>query len=123
MTSREYIINRLNQLSTIFPTIKFRYEISKSTGCHIIEVTHRLNEDESEAYLKTEMRLDMDFATNYPAEDILFVTEESLTKIHNAELVIEGNKKGLDISPAKPITVSGFDALMDLDHDYLALAA
>jgi hypothetical protein len=82
-----------------------------------------LSEKESEAYLNAEMRLDMDFVTMYPAEDIVFVTDESLTKIQNAELVIEGNKKGFDISIAKPAIIHGYSAVMYLGENNYALAA
>lgn len=123
MTSREFIINRLNHLSTIFSNVKFRYEVRKTTGSHIIEVTHSLSEKEAEDYLNAEMRMDMDFGTIYPAEDIVFVTDESLTKIQNAELVIEGNKKGFDISLAKPAIIHGFNAVMYVEENNYALAA
>ena len=89
MKSKEYLKNRLNDISNVFPELIFRYQFNENTETHIIEVkpleTYQTNDD----YIKCEAELMFDFENEFFPETILFVSEDSLTQITEPEFTIQ----------------------------------
>lgn len=77
-----FIINQLDLFSIIFKDIKFKYEYRLSSGTHIVEV---ISSDKTTnwTYLEAENNFDFEFNKLFPREELMFVDEESLTKIIN----------------------------------------
>jgi hypothetical protein len=88
MKSKEFLKNRLNEISNVFPELIFRYQFKENTETHIIEVkplqTYQTNDD----YIKCEAELLFDFENEFFPETILFVSEDSLTQLIEPEFTI-----------------------------------
>jgi hypothetical protein len=91
MNSKEFLTAKLKELSSIFEDIKIRYEYRKSTCSHIIEIiplaVFRNNED----YMSAEANLEDEFEHLFPQEDIVFISEGSLTEIKDPDLILGYN--------------------------------
>ena len=83
MNSSEYIISRLKQLACNIPNIQIRYEFRIITQTHIVEVLPLIFFKENEQYINEEVKLETDFEQLYPSENIVFISESSLTEIRN----------------------------------------
>ena len=124
MTAKDFIIDRLNNLSTIFTDIKFRYEIRNEYN-HIIEVTPFHQYQENKDYLKAEADFENEFESSFPEDQIIFVSEDSLTQVKNVQYVFTNNMLGYDfgiIEPAQLVDVYSFSEAISMDN-YYALAA
>ena len=82
MNPNEFLINRLKELFSRFDGIQIRYENRKSTDSHIIEVIPLSFFNENEDYMLEEEKLEAEFELLYPNRNIVFVSEDSLTKIN-----------------------------------------
>ena len=104
-TAKEFLIDNLNWLSETFPEIHIRYEID--TNYHIIEVVPISVFNNNEDYLKAEMFVENRFEEMFPNEEILFISEDSLTKIKNAEYEFGKDLISMDIGIETPVKLSG----------------
>ena len=82
MTSIDFIINELKSLHNKFTSSNIRYEFSNSSNTHLIEVTP-LEFYNSDSYMECELDLEDNFFRNYPSEDLIFISDQSLSKITN----------------------------------------
>jgi hypothetical protein len=80
LNSIEFIIRELKSLHNKFTNSNIRYEFCKQTNTHLIEVTP-FEFYNSETYILAELDFEDLFSKNYPNEDILFISDESLNKI------------------------------------------
>jgi hypothetical protein len=85
MKSKEFIIQRLNKFASSFPELKLRYEFNQNTVTHIIEVKPLHIYESNEDYLRAEDEFEEEFEKLYPSEEIIFISEGSLTEIKNPE--------------------------------------
>lgn len=90
--SFQYLEIKLKELHKLFPKCNIRYEYRETRKSHIIEITP-LSFYEDEDYQIAETDIEDDFEIKYPGEDIVFVSENSLTKVTNPclELIAEQN--------------------------------
>lgn len=93
MTSIEFIISELKSLHNKFTSSNIRYEFSKACNTHLIEVTP-LEFYNSESYMEYELNLEDKFIENYPLEDLIFISDQSLNKITNPIFEIFCEKVG-----------------------------
>ena len=84
ITAKEFLIDNLNWLSELFPEIHIRYEIRSNINSHIVEVIPVSVFNNNEDYLKAEISIEKQFERLFPDADIVFISEDSLTKIKNA---------------------------------------
>ncbi len=120
-TAKEFLINSLNSLSVFFPEIHIRYEIRNNKN--IVEVIPISVFENDEIYLKTEQLLEKEFERLFPNEDIIFISEDSLTKIKNAEYEFGKNKISFDAGVLIPdIIDNGYSTIYAGETNY-ALAA
>lgn len=88
MNSKEFLIERLKELFSKFEDIKIRYEYRKNTYSHIIEVIPLAVFKSNEDYMFAEANLEDEFEHLFPQEDIVFISEGSLTEIKNPDLLL-----------------------------------
>ncbi len=86
MKAKEYIINKLTELSTLFTDIRIRYEFRINTNSHLIEVTPLCFYESNQDYLIAESNIEDEFESLFPSENVVFISENSLTEIKEAEL-------------------------------------
>lgn len=125
MTSKEFIINKLNELVEIFPGITFKYKYDNVEKTHMIEVSP-LAEFKNIEYMIAEADLVFEFENNFIPETLLFVSEDSLTKVNRPDLVIKSNNLGLFMNSLiyEPrMTFNFTQDFINLDSEYYALAA
>lgn len=92
MKSTEFIETKLNELYAQFNDIKIRYEIRANTNSHLIEIIPLCFFEENEEYIACETKIEEEFESIFPSENIVFISEDSLTEIINPDF-----KLGYDI--------------------------
>ncbi|MEA3446911.1 MAG: hypothetical protein U9Q98_00455 [Bacteroidota bacterium] len=90
MKSKKFIKEKLEQLFAQFNDIKIQYEYRANTYSHIIEVTPLEFFKEDERYLILEAELEEEFESLFPNENIVFISEGSLSEIKSAEFELGG---------------------------------
>jgi hypothetical protein len=84
MKSKKFIQKRLKELFDKFNNIKIQYEYNANTATHIIEI-NPINFFKNENYIILEAELEEKFENLFPDQSIIFISENSLSKIKNAE--------------------------------------
>lgn len=88
MKSRKFIEHKLTELFAKFNDIKIQYEYRANTYSHIIEVTPLVFFKENECYITLEAELEEEFESLFPNENILFISEDSLSEIINPDFIL-----------------------------------
>ena len=90
MTSKEYIISKLESFITSFPQARVRYEHDADIDTHFVEILpnelYHLNED----YMDWEEQVFDDFVEMFPGESIGFITDDALVGLENVEYELRG---------------------------------
>jgi len=124
MESKEYLRNKLNEISSIFPELIFRYQFNENTETHIIEVKPLEAYQTNNVYIKYEAELMFNFENEFYPQTILFVSDDSLTQITQPEFTIQ---KQVFVNPTLKANyrflVDKEDLFCDLSDDNYALAA
>jgi hypothetical protein len=94
---KEYLKKELKQLLNKFQDIQIRYEFDEDDFVHIIEVTPLAVYESDKTYVKFEIELRKKFAIEFPNEEIMFVSEDSLTKIETPEFVLSNPSVSADL--------------------------
>jgi hypothetical protein len=81
MNSRDYIEKRISDLALKFTGIRIRYEHRDITQSHIIEILPLDLYESNTEYLLEEELIEKEFSVLFPDENILFVSEGSLTEL------------------------------------------
>ncbi len=125
MKSKEFLIKKLKELASKFEDIKIRYEYHQSTYSHLIEVIPLSIFENDKAYMLAEEKLENDFENLFPDEDIVFISEDSLTEIKNPELLLGYEEVIFNNTVTVPeFMVEGFTEEIDFsDFTNYALAA
>lgn len=92
MTSIEFVKSKLNDLFNKFNFIKIRYEYRLNTFTHLIEVLPLSFFEKNEEYMLLESEIENDFESFFPKENILFISENSLSEIKNPNIKLGYNK-------------------------------
>ena len=93
MTYIDFIIKELKSLHNKFTNSNIRYEFNNSSNTHLVEVTP-LEFYNSEIYMEHELDLEERFFEFYPLEELVFVSDQSLSKISNPIFEIFCEKVG-----------------------------
>lgn len=102
MKPTEFLERKLNKIFVQFTDIKIRYEYRANTCSHLIEVTPLAFFKENEKYILLEDELEEEFETLYPNENIVFISEDSLTEIRTPNFELGFNNDivfDLDLMP------------------------
>lgn len=90
MTSKEYIISKLESFITSFPQARVRYEHDADIDTHFVEILpnelYHLKED----YMDWEEQVFDDFVEMFPGESIGFITDDALVGLENVEYELRG---------------------------------
>lgn len=98
MNSKEFLDKKLNNLAFKFDTIKIRYEYRESTNSHLIEVLPFGVFNNNDAYISEEVSIMDDFEENFPTENIVFISEDSLSEVRNTDKIYGYDKINIDVS-------------------------
>jgi hypothetical protein len=125
MKANEYIEKKLKELSSEFTEVKIRYEYRATTQSHIIEVIPLSFIKNNEAYLLKEATIEEEFEKLFPMEDIIFISEDSLTEIRKAELELGYDKIFFNASDSiiEFVVIGYSDSIIQPNHEDFALAA
>lgn len=89
MSGRDFIVDKLNDLSKSNNKIKIRYEYSSLTSTHIIEVLPLYIFENDIDFIIKEVRIQDEFEELFgDKEEILFISDGYLTTLENPELII-----------------------------------
>lgn len=125
MKSIEFLETKLNELYAKFSDVKIRYEYRANTYSHLIEIIPLSFFEGNEEYISLEAKIEDEFEASFPNENIVFISEGSLSEINNPEFtlgyeVIKFDNEALNID----FIVEGFSEIVDYQYSYnYALAA
>jgi len=126
MNSQEFIIDKLRNLSYKYSDLKIRYEFRANTLSHIIEILPVTFFETKLEFIVDEVELEKEFEQAYPLENIVFVSENSLTEIRRVDLELGYDGKIYIYSDSLPeFEVVGYSDVIEttmLQNTY-ALAA
>ncbi len=88
MKAKEFVEGKLKELASKFKEVIIRYEYRANTQSHLVEVVPLSFFEGNEAYLIEEAKLENEFETIFPMENIVFISEGSLTEIKKIDLEI-----------------------------------
>ena len=92
MNSREYLKGELENLIKIFPQLKIKYQFDDFEKVHLIEVLPLCDFDNNEEYQNAEAEITFEFEKIFYPETVLFISEESLTKVTKPEYELNYSK-------------------------------
>ncbi len=93
MTATEFLIKELKTMYNNFPNVTIRYEVSKATNAHLIEITP-FEFYSSDEYIDYEIKLEDSFNEFFLGEEIIFISTESLNKVSSPIFEIYSEKQG-----------------------------
>lgn len=105
MTPKEYIISELGKFVKSFHHTRARYEISNDGVTHIIEIVPNEVYHMDDSYLEWEDQLFNDFVSQFPYENICFITDDSALSIIEPIFTVEG----LGYAPISMNEETGFE--------------
>jgi hypothetical protein len=104
-----FLISNLKKVFLKLENVEISYEFRNSSQTHIVEVKPNSVYKTCENYIKQEMELESFFYKNFPNEILLFITEDSLTKIKSPDLVL---KYKLDYNSHNSFTPISLDSIL-----------
>ncbi len=96
MKANDFIEEKLRLLASKFKEIHIRYEHRVITRSHLIEIIPLSFYEENESYFEEEANIEDEFEKLFPEENIVFISEGSLTEIKNADLELGYKKFSFD---------------------------
>lgn len=84
-----FLISGLRKIFLKLDNVEISYEFRDCSQTHIIEVKPNSIYKTCEKYITEEIELEDSFYENFPNETMLFITEDSLTKIKSPDLVLK----------------------------------
>ena len=94
MKVKDYIIEKLNELVTLFPLIKVSYQIDDCSNSNYIKVVPKEEFDYNPDYQKFETNFIIEFINQFPYDEVVFVSDGSLIEIQNPVYEVEGRLFG-----------------------------
>lgn len=92
MKAKVFLEKKLEELFSKFEEIKIRYEYMANTRSHIVEIMPFSLFEENKDYLVEETNIEDEFELLFPTENIVFISEGSLTEIKNADIELGYDK-------------------------------
>jgi len=80
--------DELQLLFSLIEGIEIRYEFKKSISTHFIEVKPLDLFNSNRLYIEKEIKLEDKFSKLFPNEDLVFISQDSLSKIDNPDLIL-----------------------------------
>lgn len=95
MNSKNYIIDKLKEIHSKICTVSFRYQYDTNSNMHIVEVHPLFDYKENKEYIDLETKLSFEFENEFFPESILFVSDESLTKVTHPIFIISAKESSV----------------------------
>jgi hypothetical protein len=93
MSSKKYIVSKINELAKHFPYVKFSYQMDELSETHFIEVLPKdIFEQYDSRFVKEQNDIIVDFIKIYPSEGLAFITEDDLFTVGQPEYIKCGSK-------------------------------
>jgi phosphorylcholine metabolism protein LicD len=108
MNSTSYLNNELIRIFDKFQDAIIKYEFKASRNTHLIEVKP-LDVYDSESFITQEIELMDNFLAKFPKETILFVSEESMSKVTNPLFIYQKSRLALCFKNNEIVTEPLFD--------------
>lgn len=87
MTSKKFILTKLNEILKEFPFLSFKYECNDFSDSHFIQILPLEEFNTNGNYKQREIEISLEFIENYPFENLIFISEGSKYVFQNAEQV------------------------------------
>lgn len=81
MKPSEFINKKIEYLKFKFKDIEIKYQYKITTDTHIIKISPLSLYENNIEYVMEEEDIENEFNKLYPSEELLFISEDSLTKI------------------------------------------
>ena len=114
MIAKDFIEEKLRLLASKFIDIQIRYEYRANTNSHLIEIIPLSFFEGNETYFEEEAKIEDEFEQLFPSENIVFISEGSLTVIKRADLELGYDKVIFDNNTFITILRSKLSYLFDL---------
>ena len=114
MHSVDLITRELNDISNTIEGIEIRYEFDKLNLIHLVEVKPLNLFENNSIYLEREIQLEDKFFELFPKENLVFISEDSLSKIENPDLVLPLKIK-YESQLSTSLKFNGLFGMFDLD--------
>lgn len=98
MNAKEFIKNRFNEIRNLFPELTFKYKFNEANFTHLIEVQPVETFENNLDYIKVEACFSIEFDKIYYPESLLFLSDNSLSKIDKPDFIFSAKKFGDEIS-------------------------
>lgn len=85
--SKEFLKSRLKKIFLELDNIEVAYEFRSASNTHIVEVKPNSVYTDCSKYITKEIELEEVFNEKFPDEELLFITENSLTQIKSPEFI------------------------------------
>lgn len=108
INSKEFIVKQLDNMVSLFPFLKVKYEFEPIGMCHYIKVLPATDYHNNQEYIKFEMSLEDNFCSFYEEEDVCFLTEGSLFEITNPTYEKVGICYGETAVSQEPLIFEGY---------------
>lgn len=87
--SKVFLKSSLKRIFLELDNIEVAYEFRLSSNTHIVEVKPNSVYTDCKKYINKEIELEEAFNKNFPNEELLFITENSLTQIKTPEFIFK----------------------------------
>lgn len=114
MHSVDLIIKELKHISNTIEGVEIRYEFDKCNLIHLVEVKPLDLFENNSIYLDKEIELEDKFYELFPKENLVFISEDSLSKIENPDLILPLKIK-YENQIITPLKFNGLFGMFDLD--------
>ena len=125
MNSKDFIKEKLNELFSKFGGIQIRYEYRANTQSHIIEIIPLSFFESNAHYMEFEAMIEDEFEQLFTNENIVFVSQDSLTEIKQVDFELGYTDIILVVGNSNiEVEVSGYSESVPIfECNYYALAA
>ena len=89
MGAKKFLKEELNKLFSLIEGITIRYEYSEILKTHIVEILPVEIFKENKEYIDWEIEVDDRFSEYFDGEELMFISDDSLTKIETPEMVLK----------------------------------
>lgn len=89
MTSKKFILNKIEELIGNFPQLTIRYEYDDIEDSHFIEISPLKEFETNEGYISAEKKINLEFIKNFPFEILTFVSTKD-NVVLESPLVFQG---------------------------------
>lgn len=83
MTQQDFVKSSVDRILNQFPGVKCRYEYHNASYTHFIEVVPHSIYDNEDDYINLEEAIVTEFEQLFPDENICFLSDNSIYKLHN----------------------------------------